>query len=435
MIRFVVVDGGRRCLGGLLTALFMVAFVVAAPTASAAPSAAHRVAPCGGGPKAPAAATVDDAALGVTWLADANLAATDTFNVAGISCDGSMEYATALKWVRAMNRAGYDGHSDWTLPITPTPYADPGCSGKNEKGGGNFGIGCAKSPLASLYNSFGLHAPDTAVAVPDATTGLFQDFQPYMYWTNVESPNQRGSKTCCFSFSFNTGRASSNTDLFSMYVLPIIPRNVFGVSTVAGTGLYPADGGQAVYQVVPGTEGITWLADADLAQKETFNVNGSFGSDGSMTHTTAVSWIAAMNEDLNGNDGWLQQTDWTFPTQNDLAGLYQALGLSGQEPVVPVPDTTLNGFEDIQPYLYWSCAGPSIVGSCSGVASAPPGGRASAAFQWNFSFGNGFQGTTRISGGQMYTMVYYPNAAPTKPPKPPKPPCKPPKPGAPPTCT
>jgi hypothetical protein len=66
------------------------------------------------------------------------------------------------------------------------------------------------------------------------------------------------------------------------------------------------------------------------------------------------------------------------------------------------------------------------------VASAPPGGPASAAFQWNFSFGNGFQGTTRISGGQMYTMVYYPNAAPTKPPKPP---CKPPNPGAPSTCT
>lgn len=377
-------------------------------------------------------ATINDAALGVTWLAAADLAASDTFNVAGISCDGSMEYATALKWVRAMNRADYDGHSNWTLPITPTPYADAGCSGENEKGGGNFGIGCAKSPLASLYNSFGLHAPDTAVAVPDATTGLFQDFQPYMYWTNVESPNQRGSKTCCFSFSFNTGRDSSNTDLFSMYVLPIIPRNVFGVTTVAGTTLYPADGGQAVYQVVPGTKGITWLADADLAQMDTFNVNGSFGSDGSMTHTTAVDWVAAMNEDLNGNDGWLQKTHWTFPTQNELAGLYQALGLSGQEPVVPVPDTTLHGFEDIQPYLYWSCAGSSIVGSCSGVASAPPGGPASAAFQWNFSFGNGFQGTTRVSGGQMYAMVYYPNASPTKPPKPP---CKPPKPGAPSTCT
>jgi len=67
------------------------------------------------------------------------------------------------------------------------------------------------------------------------------------------------------------------------------------------------------------------------------------------------------------------------------------------------------------------------------VASAPPTGPPSKAYQWNFSFGNGFQGTTHVDG-QMYAMVYYPNA-PTPPPKPPKPPCKPPKPGAPPTCT
>jgi hypothetical protein len=380
---------------------------------------------------------VDDAALGVTWLANADLAATDTFNVPGISCDGSMEYATALKWVAAMNHADYLGHSDWTLPITPTPYADGGCSGKNEAGGGNFGIGCTKSPLASLYSSFlGLRAPDTVVAIPDVTTGPFQDFQPYMYWTNEEHKNIRGKESCCFSFSFNTGRASSNTDLFSMYVLPMIPGNVFGATTVGGSSLHSTDGGQAVYQVVPGTSGITWLADADLAQKETFNVNGSFGGDGSMTHDTAVSWIAAMNEKLDGNDGSLQKTDWTFPTQNDLADLYRALGLSGQEPVVPVPDTTLRGFEDTQPYLYWSCAGSSIVRSCRGVASEPPGGPASAAFQWNFSFGNGFQGTTRVRGGQMYAMVYYVNGPtpPTKPPTPPTPRCKPPKPGQPSNC-
>jgi hypothetical protein len=409
--------------------------LLAVACVSAAPSSAHRVAPCGRVPQAPAAATVDDAALGVTWLADADLAATDTFHVPGVSCDGSMEYTTALKWVRAMNRADYLGHSDWTLPITP-PYTDLGCSGENEAGGGYFGIGCTKSPLASLYsNLLGPHltAPDTVVAIPDATTGPFQDFQPYMYWTNVKSPNQHGGKTCCFSFSFNTGRASSNTDLFSMYVLPIIRGNVFGAASTSGSSLAPTDGGQAVYQAVPGTTGITWLADADLAKAETFNVNGSFGSDGSMTHDTAVSWIAAMNTRLNGNHGWLGKVGWRFPTQNELADLYAALGLSGEEPVVPVPNTTVHGFEDIQPYLYWSCAGSSIIGSCSGVASEPPGGPASAAFQWNFSFGNGFQGTTRVSGGQMYAMVYYPNA-PTLPPKPPKPQCKPPKTGQPSNC-
>jgi hypothetical protein len=331
-----------------------------------------------------------------------------------------------------MDAADYLGHHNWTLPITPTPYSDSGCSGHNAAGGGSFGIGCTTSPLASLYTSFlGLHAPDTAVAIPDATTGPFQNLQPYMYWTNGTHPNQRGGTACCFSFSFDTGRASSNTDLFSMYVLPVIPGNVFGAATSGGGTLHPTDDGQAVYQVVAGTPGITWLADADLAKRETFEVQGSFGSDGSMTHDTAVSWIKAMDEYGNG-DGWLHQTDWTFPTPNELAGLYNALGLSGQEPVVPVPDTTQHGFEDIQPYLYWSCAGASIVGSCSGVASEPPGGAASAAFQWNFSFGNGFQGTTHV-GGQMYVIAYYPN--PPAPTKPPKPGCTPAKPNQASNCT
>ena len=142
-----VVDGGRLCLSGLVASLLMTAFVSAAPSAPAARNAADRVAPCGGAPKAPPAATVDDAALGVTWLADADLAASNTFNVPGISCDGSMEYPTAVKWVHAMDRADYDGHSDWTLPITPTPYADPGCSGKNA-------IGITKT-LQALQTRFG----------------------------------------------------------------------------------------------------------------------------------------------------------------------------------------------------------------------------------------------------------------------------------------
>jgi hypothetical protein len=419
------VFGRRWCLGLLLASSLAAAFVVAAPTA------ARLVARCAPAPPAPPATTVDDPALGVTWLANADLASTDTFNVSGISCDGSMEFATARRWVLAMNRADYLGHRDWTLPITPTPSTDSGCSGYNKNGGGHFGIGCTTSPLASLYTSFHFHAPDTAVAIPDATTGPFHDFQPYLYGTDKGHKPHHGNKTrCCFTFSFNTGRTSSNTDLFSLYVLPMIPGNAFHLVTVGGGSLHPVDGGQAVYQVVPGTSGITWLADADLSRTKTgrFGLKGGFGRDGSMTHDTAVPWIKEMSVHR-----WLGQTGWTWPTQNDLAGLYRALRLSGQEPVVPVPDTTLHGFQDIQPYLYWSCAGSSIIGSCSGVASAPPGGPPSAAFQWNFSFGNGFQGTTHVDG-QMYAMVYYPNA-PTAPPKPPKPPCKPAKPGAPRTCT
>ena len=45
------------------------------------------------------------------------------FGVANINPNGSMDYATALQWVDALNSlnggVGYLGHNNWTLPTTP----------------------------------------------------------------------------------------------------------------------------------------------------------------------------------------------------------------------------------------------------------------------------------------------------------------------------
>ena len=72
------------------------------------------------------AAYYDDA-LDVTWLADANLAASNTFGVSGISPGGSMTWDKANEWIAAMNNAGYQGASDWRLPT----IVDTGSSGCN----------------------------------------------------------------------------------------------------------------------------------------------------------------------------------------------------------------------------------------------------------------------------------------------------------------
>lgn len=62
-----------------------------------------------------------DDQLGITWMADANLAATESFGVAGIGVPwlgsaGGMTAGTAQAWVAAMNSAQYLGFSDWRLP-------------------------------------------------------------------------------------------------------------------------------------------------------------------------------------------------------------------------------------------------------------------------------------------------------------------------------
>jgi hypothetical protein len=309
------------------------------------------------------------------------------------------------------------------LPITPTPYKDKKCSSKNRKGGGSFGLGCTKAPLAALYkHALGLNWPDTAVSIPDTTTGPFHDFQPYLYWTGVSAGNNQGFHT----FSFNPGKNGSNQNDHFMYALPMLAGNPFGGT--ATTGLQPVDNGQAVWEpgAGPKNAGITWLADADLAKTRTFKVAGKFDKDGSMQETTAVSWVQALN-----SNGWLQQHHgWNLPTPAELATLYTTLYTTlnrplGQEPVVPAPNSSLNGFHDIQPYLYWSCAGKSVQGSCHGKPNVHPQ-------QWSFSFGTGYLGTD-LTSNDLYVMVYYP-ASPAPTPKPPIGRCPPHQPGQPITC-
>jgi len=283
----------------------------------------------------------------------------------------------------------------WTLPVTPTPSHDPGCQSNNHA----FGFGCRESAFGSLYSdTLRLHAPTTAVAIPDTKTEFFSDFQPYLYWTSSEAvKHSQGYRT----FSFNTGWAGSNVTKHDMYVLPMLEGNPFHTAAPNRKGLHAGGDGETVYSA---SANVTWLADGDLAKAKTFGVSG-ISADGSMSHATALEWIAAMNK-----AGWLGQKHWQLPpggkcggfgcSTDPLAQLYYAgLALLQGQPVVATPRTTLHGFENIQPYLYWSCAGTTLTAPCHGSPS--PG------FQWSFSFGNGFQGTD-LTQNQLYVVPEYP---------------------------
>ena len=94
--------------------------------------------------------TVYDTTLRVTWLANANLAATQKFGLK-INANGTMDYATALQWVaqlNAFNGVGYLGHNSWTLPTTPS--IDSSCNAKGPNGN-NFGKN-SNSPLRRISN-------------------------------------------------------------------------------------------------------------------------------------------------------------------------------------------------------------------------------------------------------------------------------------------
>jgi hypothetical protein len=70
-----------------------------------------------------------DSTNNITWLQDANLAASDNMGVTGVHADGSVDsWFTAIDYIAAMNAANYLGHSDWRLP-TMQDNGAAGCQG------------------------------------------------------------------------------------------------------------------------------------------------------------------------------------------------------------------------------------------------------------------------------------------------------------------
>lgn len=171
----------------------------------------------------PGGQTVYDPIANVTWLADANLAATQTFGVAGINKDGAMQHTTAVQWVAAMNGAGYLQQKHWDLP--PTPPKDSTCSMQ-----ATFGFGCTGSAMGELfYGQLGKHQGESVVATPNINVGPFHNIQPYLYWScmgdSSTSPCQGAGPTRGFEWSFSFGNGFEGTDVVgnNLYVMAYSP--------------------------------------------------------------------------------------------------------------------------------------------------------------------------------------------------------------------
>jgi len=95
---------------------------------------------------------VYDKTLNITWLRDANLALSNTFGVANINPDGSMDWYTAQTFIDALNAAKYLGYSDWRLPKIEPIGEDydprPSTDGSTDY---SFGITSPKSELAYMF--------------------------------------------------------------------------------------------------------------------------------------------------------------------------------------------------------------------------------------------------------------------------------------------
>jgi hypothetical protein len=319
-------------------------------------------------------------ATGVYWLANANLAATQTFGVQGINPDGSMTWQTALNWVAAMNSwnngKGYLGHKNWTLPLTPD--YDPAGTATQTGGPANdsFGFNFYSSLFGQLfYTGLRGKAGESVSSLPLANR-LFKNLQPSYYWGG-DLPSS--TRTTPVDFSFNTGYLATDLAVDFEFALPefsvdksdkpvapptnnIYPLQV--VPTVLSLSVNPD--GQTIHD---SALNINWLANANLAATNTFGVQGvtTFGvqglnADGSMNYATATEWIAAMNAaDYQGHNNWRlptsdnEDTQGYYRTDAEMGELfYTQLGGQAGSTIQLTHDTQFRLFRNFQPYLYWS---------------------------------------------------------------------------------
>lgn len=166
---------------------------------------------------------VYDSDLQITWLADANLAASNDFGVRFIEPDGWTDAISARNFVAAMNLENYLGFSDWRLPSTLQP--DPSCGTQN--GIGSLDFNCTGGEMGHLfYNELGGLANQDIADTHDAGFSLFRNVQSrgLSYWSGTESGSQGSGST--WSFEFGSGRQRSGRNLNGSFMWPVRPGDV-----------------------------------------------------------------------------------------------------------------------------------------------------------------------------------------------------------------
>ncbi len=162
-----------------------------------------------------------DDVLNITWVADANLAATETFGVSGIAPSGPMSWDKANEWIAAMNTAAYLGKSDWRLPaVDPLSgtfnYSDS-YNGSTDRGynvseQGTAYAGSTASEMAHLYyhtlDNKAFCAPTSVYPICTlqvgwglSNKGPFSNLKIFSYWSGTDY----APSTSAWVFNFDGG--------------------------------------------------------------------------------------------------------------------------------------------------------------------------------------------------------------------------------------
>ena len=165
----------------------------------------------------PGGQTVYDPITNITWLANANLAATNTFGLPlctsptspalCVAQDGAMTWASATQFLVNMNNAAYLGRSNWQAPTIDTSCPGYNCSGD-------------LNPMGNLfYVQLGFGQGASAIPTSQTAVGPFHNLQPYLYWScvagAVQDPCESAGPAANFEESYSFGSGFQGTDLLA----------------------------------------------------------------------------------------------------------------------------------------------------------------------------------------------------------------------------
>ena len=380
-----------------------------------------------GSPPVPQAPIIHDPNQSVCWLANADLAGDPAMRTAlgvtGIYSNGSMDYATAQKWVAALNAynngAGYLDHIDWQFPAAP--MVDVTCANAGPDGA-SFGPLCSGSGLSNLYSA-GLRLTFPASAVPGfgATVSPLHNLKSSYYWALQNDGGPSGASNGgqeVFSFSAGIQGGVTTQDNY-FYTLPMIPVAIGTSPSCSANGptvipytTGPA-AGNAVYDC---NTKYTWAADGNMAASNAYGITGSVTipasssrtitapkiSNGAMLFDTATQWMRALN-----NSQYLGSSAWQIPASAAvLKDLFTDLNLAPGDSRFTATGAS-GPFQNLQPFYYWGCQRDQ-----SGISQSPCTGYAPSDLQWTFNLDAGFQPTSSLAQ-HFFVMVYYPVTATT----------------------
>lgn len=196
---------------------------------------------------------VYDTDLNITWLANANLAASNSFGTVGIAFDGSMNLDTANTWIANMNvwnnGVGYLGFNDWRLPsmLFPDTSCTQDAAGAVPSTAPNT-FNCSGGELGHLYYAelggiafqTGMNMANLGLDSGNPNVAMFVNIQgspdnAKRYWSDTAYPLD---PRAVFDFSFQNGAQNVVGPQFGLYAWAVRTGDVSVVPVPSAVWLF-----------------------------------------------------------------------------------------------------------------------------------------------------------------------------------------------------